>query len=518
MIASNGVLVGHFSNPASILATIPRAKYIRFKGKDLVLVPHKLDETLVLRNLGISAPSPILTQYGWPGRYTPMAHQRVTAEFLTLNKRCFCLNEMRTGKTGSALWAADYLKNIGAIDEVLVICPVSVIGVWVREGFAVTPHRTIETIIGTKAKRLRLLESEASIKVINFDGLVSIQKQVAAYYKNKRVLVIVDEAATYRTYGTDRYKALRNIITPMTWLWLMTGTPTPNAPTDAWALAKLVNPKSVPASFKLFQETVMKQVGPYKWVPKKGSEQIAFNALQPAIRFLRKDCLDIPKTTIIDRAAEMSAEQLKVYDNLKRKMRHEDENNEADITAANAAVRLLKLQQVFCGIVKDDNGQGVNVDNDARLDLTRELVEENGGKAIIFVPFKLSMAQLAEYLGQYWRVAVVNGDVPKSKRDEIFDGFQRYNTVDVLIAHPGTTAHGLDLSASSTIIWFAPTFSLELYEQANARIQGPNQKDSCGIFHIGCHPLEWSIYETLSKKSTISSALLAMYNKYVEDA
>jgi SNF2 family DNA or RNA helicase len=514
MIESNGVLVGHFANPQAILDSIPRAKYIRFKGKDLVLVPHKLDETLVLKNLGISAPSPILTQYDWTGRFTPMTHQYDTAAFLTLNKRCFCLNEMRTGKTSSALWAADYLKNIGAIDEVLVICPISVMGVWVREGFATTPHRSVEVLTGTKAKRIRLLETKADIKVINFDGLVSIQKEVAKYYANKRVVIIVDEAATYRTYGTDRYKALRTIITPRVWLWMMTGTPTPNAPTDAWALAKFVNPKSVPPSFKLFQETVMKQVGPYKWVPKVGSEQVAFNALQPAIRYLRKDCLDIPETTVIERSVDMSASQIKIYDDLKRKMRHEAE----DITAANAAVRLLKLQQVFCGIVKNDLGIGVNVDNEARLDLTRELVEENGGKAIIFVPFKLSMRQLEDYLGKFWRVAVVNGEVNKNKRQEIFDGFQRYNTIDVLIAHPGTTAHGLDLSASSTIIWFAPTFSLELYEQANARIQGPNQTEPCGIFHIGCHPLEWSIYEAVSNKLTVSEALLSLYNKYVEDA
>lgn len=517
MLAHKGVLIGQFENPDPILEAIPQAKYIRYKGRELVLVPHKLDEVHVLRNLGVDAPSPIRTQYNWPGRWTPMKHQVTTAEFLTWYKRCFCLNQMRTGKTSSALWAADYLKNAGAIDEVLVISPLTVVDVWVREAFRTTPHRAAETLVGTRSRRLKALKSEAFIKIINFDGLVSIVKEVAQYYANKRVVIIVDEAATYRTYGTDRYKALKTIITPRTWLWMMTGTPTPNAPTDAWALAKLVNPKAVPPSFKLFQETVMKQVGPYKWVPKPGAWDVAFQALQPAIRFLRQDCMDIPQTMTIERPATISPAQVKAFDNLKRRMKYEDESG-ATITAANAAVRLLKLQQVFCGSVKDDSGCDVILDNSDRHEVVHEIVEENNGKAIVFVPFKATMAQLKEYLvAKGWRVAVVNGDVPKSERTQHFDDFQYHDKLDILIAHPATTALGLDLSASSTIIWYAPTFSNEQYEQANARIEGPNQKEkSCGIYHIACHPLEWSIYEVVAKKAVGSETLLSLYRQYVD--
>lgn len=514
MIVKGKALIGHFDNPQPILDLIPKAKYFKYKGMELVAVPHTLEVAHVLKNIGYTVPSPITTQYDWPGMFTPFKHQITTADFLTMNRRCFCLNEMRTGKTGASIWAADFLRRAGYIDEIWVICPVSVTGVWAKEAFRLTPHLPTDVLMGTRAKRLKLLAGDAPIKVINFDGLVSIRDEVIKHTKNKRILIIVDEAATYRTYGNDRYKALKAIIQPSSWLWLLTGTPTPNAPTDAWALAKLVNPKSVPASFKVFQETVMRPAGPYKWVPKPGAEQIAFNVLQPGIRFMRADVLDVTQTMQFDREAEMSSEQRKAYENFRKKMRHEDSESGIEITAANAAVRLLKIQQVFCGIVKDDAGCGVRLDNTSRLELTREIIEQNGGKAIVFVPFKFSMAQLEEYLGEEYRVAVVNGDTPSSKRNEYFSGFQS-DDIDVLIAHPGTTAHGLDLSASSTVIWFAPTFSYELYAQANARIEGPNQKESCGIYHIGCHPMEWKIYDAVATKQKSSTALLSLYKQYI---
>lgn len=477
-----------------------------------MLVRHGLDEVQVLRNLGVSAPSPIRGQYNWPGRWEPMAHQVTTADFFTINRRCFCLNEMRTGKTAAALWAADFLLDDDRIDEILIISPLTVVDVWSQESFKTLPHRTITQLVGNRERRLKLLGSVNNIKAINFDGLVSIIDEVEKYIKDKRVLVIVDEAATYRTYGTDRYKALKRLITPTTWLWLLTGTPTPNAPTDAWALAKLVNPRSVPNSFNVFQETIMRKAGPYKWVPKPGAWDVAFEALQPAIRFLRKDCLDIPPVMTLQRVGDLTKEQKYAYDDLKKRMKYEDETTGASITAANAAVRLLKLQQVFCGSVKDDLHQDVILDTSNRFEITDEIIQENNGKAIVFVPFKASMAQLKVYLDkQGHRTAIVNGDTPKHKRTEYFKAFQDYDQLDILIAHPATTAHGLDLSACSCIIWFAPTFSMEQYEQGNARIQGPGQTEPCGIYHIGCHPLEWGIYEAVATKSLGSDTLLGMY-------
>jgi SNF2 family DNA or RNA helicase len=513
MIEKNGVLIASVSKPSVITSLIPHAKHIRFKGKDLVLIKHGLDEAQVLTNLGLNPPSPIRTKYTFTGRFNPFPHQIDTAEFATLHRRCFILNEMRTGKTSACLWGGDYLINNGYIDEIIVVCPISVMEVWMREAFSTLPHRSASVIVGTKLKKLAVLNSQSFIKIINFDGVVSIQDELAKYIgSHKRILLIVDECATYRSAGIKRYKALKKIITPHVWLWMLTGTPTPNAPTDAWAQVKLVSPNNVPASFKLFQETVMRPAGPYKWIPRPGAEQIVFQAMQPAIRFLRKDVMKSVPPITEDVKCSLTPEQVVAYENFKKKMRHEDKAAGVDITAANAAVRMVKLQQVFCGVVKDDDGNAVYLDNTPRLEQTEELIERAGGKAIVYCTFKLSQSQLLTYLSKRWRCAVVNGDVPKAQRDAIFAAFQR-NEIDVLIAHPQTCGHGLDLTAASTIIWFSPTYSNEFYEQANARIEGPNQTENCGIYHIGSHPVEWYIYGVVAKKGNMQGALLNLYNK-----
>ena len=108
-----------------MLAAIPSARSKVVGGRQLVVLPHRLDEIRVLNNIGVRAPSPILYYYDWPGRYTPFTHQRQTAAFLTLHRRALVLNDIGTGKSLSALWAADYLMRIGCVHKVLILSPLS---------------------------------------------------------------------------------------------------------------------------------------------------------------------------------------------------------------------------------------------------------------------------------------------------------------------------------------------------------------------------------------------------------
>ena len=115
----------NLKHPNKVLECIPTAKKLTYKGAELVVAPHRNDEVKILRNLGIKAPAPILHYYKWAGRFEPYYHQKMTAAFLTMNRRALVLNEIGTGKTQSALWAADYLISIGAIKKVLIISPLS---------------------------------------------------------------------------------------------------------------------------------------------------------------------------------------------------------------------------------------------------------------------------------------------------------------------------------------------------------------------------------------------------------
>jgi len=511
MQVRNGNLLMVVDKPELITDVIPRSKSFQYKGKTITAVKHLLDEVCVLRNLGLNAPSPMLYDgFKFAGRYTPMSHQTETAEFLTLNKRAFVLSDMGTGKSSAALWAVDYLKQRGYVRRVLVICPVSVTKVWVDEGFTTVPHLSVGMMMGTRAKRLDVLAANDPICVINFDGLTGMKDAL----KDKFDLIIVDEAATYRNASTERYKALKSLLKAETRLWMMTGTPVPNAPTDAWAMCRLVNPASVPGSFRLFQETVMRPAGPYKWVAKEGAMDMVWAAMQPAVRFKKADCLDLPPMTYNNRYCELSKEQLATFEQLRKTMKHE--NDAVTITAANAAVKVVKLQQVCCGIVKDDSGDPVILNDKPRVDVLMELLEEIPGKVIVFVPFLFVMARLKQVIDTKYSSVIVNGSVNQTERSRIFHEFQNDpNGPKVLIAHPKTTAHGLTLTAASNIIWYAPIFSIEDYEQANARILRKGQKQECTITHIGAHPFEWAIFKVLQNKAQLQALLLDLYRQFV---
>lgn len=518
MIARKGALMFGVNRPDAVRRVLPNARHIRYKGKDIIAVKHTLDSTRVLRNMGLKAPAPMMYDgFKWPGRYAPMAHQITTAEFLTIHPKAFVLNDTGTGKTAAALWAAEYLMQRGFIKRVLIISPVSVMKVWADETFGILPHRTLGYMYGSRKKRLDVLDSQCEYCVINFDGVTSLYdaKKRTSPLDKQFDLIIVDEASTYRTANTKRYEALKHLNTLTTRLWLMTGTPTPNAPTDAWAMCRLVSPRNVASSFKLAQESLMRPMGPYKWVPKPDAYDKVRGMMQPAIRFEKKDCLDLPPITYNSRYCELSDEQAKMFDTMKRKMKHQDEYG-TQITAANAAVKVLKLQQICCGVVKDNDENPVFLDAAPRLDLVTELIEQAPDKVIVFVPFLAAMDMLIAHLEKMGiSHALVNGNVHKHQRDEIFSAFQRDPNPRVLVAHPAVAAHGLTLTAASTIVWFAPIYSSEQYEQANARINRKGQDKPMSIYHIVGHPFEATIYDVLQNKKSMQGALLGLYREAI---
>ena len=166
------------NNPHRVLQAIPTARPLDVHGVPVVVTPHRLDEVRVLRNLGIKAPSPILHYYDWPGRYTPYEHQRQTAAFLTLHQRGLVLNEIGTGKTQSALWAADYLIKTRQVQKVLIMSPLSTLErVWGDGIFTGLIHRKFVVLHGTAERRLKLLKQDVDFYIINHDGFPIIKDE-----------------------------------------------------------------------------------------------------------------------------------------------------------------------------------------------------------------------------------------------------------------------------------------------------------------------------------------------------
>lgn len=498
-------VVLNLRNPDRVTTVIPTAKKFTFRGHELVAVPHKLDEVRVLRNLGIEAPSPIRYHYDWPGRFKPFHAQLETASFLTLNPKSFVLNDMGTGKTLSTLWAYDYLREQGLANKMLVISPLSTLErTWADEVFNHFPHLSVGVLYGTKERRLKVLADDYDIYLINHDGIKVIEKELTA--REGMDVVVVDEVASFRNASTGRWKSLRKITTGKTYLWGLTGTPTPNGPTDAWAQCKLISPERVPAYMGRFRDMVMKQLGQYNWVARPNATEIVQEAMQPAIRFSRSDCVDLPPCLYQTREVELSSQQKKAFNEMlsKLKMDHDD----GQVIAVNEAVKMSKLVQIACGVVYGRNGEEVVLDNDPRIEVVKEIVEGSGTKTIVFVPFKGVLRHVAEELSADYDVGMISGDTPKAERDKIFSAFQSGKHMKVLVAQPAAMSHGLTLTAASTVVWYAPVTSNEIYQQANARITRPGQKHNQLIVDIQATKVEQKIYQRLKTKQSLQGLLL----------
>jgi len=309
----SNTIVLKLRDPHKVLSVIPKARTVEHKGTVLTQVNYGLEEVKVLNNMGIVAPSPIHHRYEWAGRFKPMAHQATTSAFFTLNPRAICLNDMGTGKTLSVLWAADYLMNIGKMKKVLIIGPMSTMhSVWESE---INTHflfrRRCVVLHGDKQKRLKLLnDPDATFFIINHDGIKTIEKELQ---EAKFDAIVVDEAAAFRNATTNRYKALERLTDKAYWLWLLTGTPVPHAPTDAWALGKLLKNPHAPKYFTHFKRTVMDQVTTYKWVPKPDAYAKAYSILQPGVRYTKAECIDLPPITFTLNECALTKEQKQYY-------------------------------------------------------------------------------------------------------------------------------------------------------------------------------------------------------------
>jgi SNF2 family DNA or RNA helicase len=493
-------------DPHAVKQLIPGTRVFHQKDKFVAFVPHHMDSVKVLRNMGVSAPPPIWYYYDYPkyeGRYAPFEHQIKTAEFVTLHHRCAVLNAPRTGKTLACLWAADYMMREGLVKKVLIVSPLSTLqDVWGNALYSTFYERTFVVLHGSRKHREKMASEDFDFYIVNHDGFDIVKDTL----RDKVDLVIYDEAAVLRNNSTSRFKSFQAFIEDNpTRLWLLTGTPTPNEPTDAWALCKLIGVEDLPRQTR-FRDMVMEKSGQWKWRPREGAEQTVYAYLQPSIRFSRDDCFDLPDTVIETRHCEMTKHQAKLFKEMMREMAMEVQGN--SITAVNAAVKIGKCLQLLTGVVYDNEGNEVYIGCEPRISVIKEVIEECSEKVIVFVPYTGALMAMAESISQIATVELIYGGVTASKRNEIFASFRGSPNPRVLVADARTMAHGLDLTAATTVIWAAPTYSNEVYEQACARIKGPKQKHKTTIVHIEGSTLEKLIYKRLSEKQESQDSLL----------
>jgi SNF2 family DNA or RNA helicase len=455
----------------------------------------------------------ILKEYKWSGKLKPFDHQKVTSSFLTRYKKAFCFNEQGTGKTASAIWAADYLMSIGKVKRVLIICPLSIMkAAWQQDLFKFAMHRSCSVAHGDAKTRAKIVNAGAEFVIINFDGLAVVRAEVMAGGFD---LIIVDEATAYKTPTTNRWRVLRDVAATAKGLWMLTGTPAAQSPLDAYGLAKLVNPEGTPKFFGAYRDSVMYKVTQFKWVAKPHAQDVVHRVLQPAIRFERDQCLDLPDVMHSDRDAPLTSMQAAYYKKLKNQMILEAAGEE--ISAVNAATKLNKLLQISGGAVYSDSGEVVEFDVSNRLNVVTEVIEEASHKVLVFVPYTHTIELLRAHLEKNKITCeVINGKVSVNRRSEIVNDFQNKPEPRVLIIQPQAASHGLTLTAADTIIWYAPVTSVETYLQANARINRPGQKNAMSIVHIRGSEVEERLYAMLQGNIDNHQKIIDLYRTEVE--
>lgn len=513
-IIDNKALLVRTKTPDRITSAIPKSSVVNDEEEVAeVLVHWGLEEASKLAKLLKHVPSPIVRDYDWPGLHKPFEHQRTTAEFLSLRNRAFCFSEQGTGKTAAAIWAADYLMKQGLVRRVLVICPLSIMkSAWQADLFTFAVHRTCDVAYGTREARNNVVKSNTDFVIVNYDGVEIIADAIKA--DGRFDLFIIDEASGYKNVQTNRWKVLNKLLKPETRVWMMTGTPAAQSPVDAYGLAKIINPNGAPKFFGQFRDMVMTKVSMFKWVPRPRAEQIVHSVLQPAIRFEKKDCLDLPPVTHTFRFAQPTAQQLRFYKMLKEKMAIVAAGEE--ITSVNAATNMNKLLQISGGAVYADDQSVVEFDVSNRLRVVEEVIDEASHKVLVFVPFTHTIELLAAHLTKVGITnAVIDGSVSLNKRSSIFHDFQNKPDPRVLIIQPQAASHGLTLTAANVVVWYSPVTSVETYLQANARIDRPGQKNNMTIVHITGTEVEEKIYNMLRNNINIHGKIIDLYREVV---
>jgi SNF2 family DNA or RNA helicase len=259
----------------------------------------------------------------------------------------------------------------------------------------------------------------------------------------------------------------------------------------------------------------MKKLTQFKWVPKSGAAEAVFNALQPAIRFTKEECTDLPPVLTETREIPLTPQQVKYYKLLKERMVMQASGE--TITAVNAAAGVSKLLQISAGAAYTDAHEVVEFDCAPRLNVLLEVLEETNRKVIVFAPFRHSIETIHQHLLKHNIGAeVIHGDVSVNKRTDIFKRFQTEPNPRILVIQPQSASHGVTLTAADTVVFYGPVMSVETYLQCIARADRIGQTGTnVTVIHLQGSDIEKRMFAQLEKRVEGHDILLNLYKEEI---
>jgi SNF2 family DNA or RNA helicase len=424
------------------------------------------------------------------------------------------------GKTVITLTAVNELKyNRFAVRRVLVIAPKKVAeATWSKEA-AKWDHLKLLRIIpvlGTLKQRIRVLNTPADVYVINRENV----QWLVDYYRNDWPfdMVVIDESSSFKNHQAKRFKSLCWVRNKISRIVELTGTPAPNGLIDLWAQIYLLDGgerlgKTIGGFRQRYfdpDQRNAQQIFSYK--PKEGAGNTIQDKISDiCISMSAKDYLELPEIVYDDIPVKLNAAAQKAYKKLERDMLLEVD--EEEITATTAAVLGNKLLQLGNGAVYGENHNVIEI-HKCKIEAFLEAVEAlQGQSALVFYNFQHDRDRLLQALAKSGlRVRVYQG--PQDETD------WNNHKIDILLAHPASTAYGLNLQdGGNHIIWFGLNWSLELYQQANKRLHRQGQQHKVFIHNLIVQgSMDEDVMDALRGKSTTQDSLLKALRVRIERA
>ena len=414
--------------------------------------------------------------------FTPYPHQAAGIGWIIDRPACALLWGMGTGKTVTTLTAIDRLLYDNLEEgPVLVIAPKRVAeNTWSKETakWDHLRHLRVSKVMGTEKQRLSALNVVADIYVINRENVVWLVETLQHCWKFP--IVVIDELSSFKSAQAKRWKALRRVRGRIRRLIGLTGTPRPNGLEDLWPEVYLLDQgerlgKTL-GGFRCRWLVPDKMNGHvvYSYRPKEGAEADVYDRISDICMSIRKDdVLSLPGQIYEDVELTAPPSLLRQYKDFERDKVLECLDSRGEIVAGTAAALTNKLLQFANGAIYDLDG-AVHHIHDIKLDALEELLEEAGGDPVLVLyAYKHDKERIRQ------RIKCRELDSP-----EDIDAWNR-GEIPVALAHPASIGHGLNLQdGGHIIVWFGLTWSLELYQQANERLNRPGQKNVCRVYHL----------------------------------
>lgn len=451
-------------------------------------------------------------------KFIPHAYQRYCINRLLTDEALGLFLDMGLGKTVITLTAINDLKyNRFNINKVLVIAPKKVAeATWGKEA-AKWDHlqmiRTV-TVLGSKLQRIRALNTPADVYVINRENV----PWIVEYYRNAWPfdMVVVDEFSSFKSHQAKRFKSLTWVRDKIARFVGLTGTPAPNGLLDLWAQVYLLDQgKRLGKKISHYREHYFEpdqrdRDHVFSYAPKPGAEEAIQQSISDICVSMKAedylqlpDCINVTVPVVLDSKANIA------YQKLEKEMLLEVD--EATIDAGSAAVLTNKLLQLCNGAVYDENRQPVEI-HSCKIEAFLELVEGlNGKPALVFYNFQHDRDRIKKALAKSGLV------VRELKGPQEQDDWNS-KKIDILLAHPASAAYGLNLQEGGNhVVWFGLNWSLELYQQANARLHRQGQKEKVIIHHLVVDGgRDEDVMAALNDKSATQEALMQSLKARIE--